>query len=98
MLASLQIEHASLSDVGRRGTNNEDAHLAQPMRGVFAVADGMGGHAAGEVASQLALSTLDRLVATAPDSTYAADSSLATALAKQRRLEESTTTAEKDLT
>jgi protein phosphatase len=38
----------------------------------------MGGHAAGEVAAQLALSTLSSLVATAPDSTYTADSSLAT--------------------
>lgn len=40
MLASLQLKHASLSNVGRKRTSNEDAYLAQPGRGVFAVADG----------------------------------------------------------
>ena len=41
-------------------TENEDAYVAEPL--VFAVADGMGGHQAGEVASALAVQTLrDRL-------------------------------------
>lgn len=48
--------HAGLSDVGMRREHNEDAMLvAEPM---FAVADGVGGSARGEVASQLALDTL----------------------------------------
>lgn len=48
------------TDEGRVRDANEDAYVAEPM--VFAVADGMGGHQAGEVASALAAGTLrDRL-------------------------------------
>ncbi|PKN31209.1 MAG: hypothetical protein CVU63_25120, partial [Deltaproteobacteria bacterium HGW-Deltaproteobacteria-20] len=46
------------SDVGRRRPNNEDRLLDLPEHFVFGVADGMGGHAAGEVASALVVDSL----------------------------------------
>jgi PPM family protein phosphatase len=47
-----------LTDVGRRRESNEDDLLLEPEFGLYAVADGMGGHAAGEIASRLAIETL----------------------------------------
>lgn len=49
---------ASRSDVGRVRDSNEDSVFVQPDSGVFVVADGMGGHAAGEVASAIASRTI----------------------------------------
>jgi protein phosphatase len=48
----------ALSDVGRKREHNEDSFLVRPETGLFAVADGMGGHQAGEKASRMALETL----------------------------------------
>jgi len=55
----LTLRWGSATDVGRVRTLNEDSVLAVPR--VFVVADGMGGHAAGEVASQLAVAEFARL-------------------------------------
>ncbi len=47
------IESAGLTDIGRRRQLNEDAMLVDDDSGLYVVADGMGGHNAGEVASKL---------------------------------------------
>ncbi len=51
----------AVSHVGTVRKINEDACLNRPGRGLWAVADGMGGHSAGDVASSRIIAALDRL-------------------------------------
>lgn len=58
-----------MTDVGRRRENNQDQFLVDGIRGLYAIADGMGGHAAGEVASQIAIDALAEAMSSEPAST-----------------------------
>jgi protein phosphatase len=63
-----------MTDTGRVRAGNEDAWAADVTQGLYIVADGMGGHNAGEIAAQIVVETLPKLVqrrlvdATAPTS------------------------------
>jgi protein phosphatase len=56
-LSSL-FETGAATDVGRVREHNEDSYLVRPDVGIWTVADGMGGHAAGEVASAAVIEAL----------------------------------------
>jgi len=51
-----------LSDVGRRRESNEDAFLVDARSDLYIIADGMGGYAAGEVASRIAVDSLKEVL------------------------------------
>lgn len=53
----MHLQHAAMTHVGNVRENNEDSHLVVPSV-LYAVADGMGGHPAGDVASDMAIKTI----------------------------------------
>lgn len=68
--SSLQLMWGARSDVGRVRDHNEDSYLAQSP--LFAVCDGMGGHAAGEVASSIAVETIAKMAPSEADPAHLA--------------------------
>lgn len=63
----MQLTSGACSHLGLRRRRNEDALIDAPEHGLFAVADGMGGHPAGDVASRIAIDTLRKRVRAAGD-------------------------------
>ena len=54
-----QFKFFGFSDVGKVRKHNEDSYLCNEKARLFLVADGMGGHASGETASQMAISRVE---------------------------------------
>lgn len=83
----VRLLHAARTDVGMIRSGNEDnfAVRARGNRGLFVVADGMGGHAAGEVASEMAVQTIEQELDSLRDLDASTGDRLSQALRKANR-------------
>ncbi len=58
----MEVKAFGLTHVGRQRQHNEDAYLVSDDSRLFLVADGMGGHAAGEIASRIAVDAVSEFI------------------------------------
>jgi PPM family protein phosphatase len=58
----MEVKAFGLTHVGRQRQHNEDAFLVEGEARLFIVADGMGGHAAGEIASRIAVDSVSEFI------------------------------------
>lgn len=72
---------AAVTDPGPRSAHNEDCWQVHDRRAVFALADGMGGHSAGEVAAGIAVRTVTDMTAALCDAGFAPADAMARAVA-----------------
>lgn len=75
----MQLDSFGLSDVGRKREKNEDSFFACNDLGLYMVADGMGGHLGGDIASKLAVITVEetiRALEADPDITLQGDKAI----------------------
>ena len=63
----MRITSCGITDVGMKRQRNEDNYLINDELGLFVVADGMGGHVGGEFASQIAVTTVEEVIANIRD-------------------------------
>lgn len=73
----MKLTSCGITDIGRKRQRNEDSYLVNDKLQLYIVADGMGGHAGGEFASKIAVSTVeeiikgeDRAKSDVPENTY----------------------------
>lgn len=66
-LMSFKLESFGISDIGLVRGNNEDVWMTLPEKQFFILADGMGGHQAGEVAASLTVQSMCQSLASLPD-------------------------------
>jgi len=58
----MQVKSFGLTHVGRQRQHNEDSFLVEDKVKLYLVADGMGGHAAGEIASRIAVDSISEFI------------------------------------
>jgi protein phosphatase len=85
-VSGVELRYGVASDVGLVREVNEDSYLTAPP--VFVVADGMGGHDGGDIASRFAVEEFALLAERGYDPRHGAEAALDTFLASQRRLSE----------
>lgn len=57
----MKLLSCGITDIGRKRQRNEDSYLVNDKLNLYIVADGMGGHAGGEFASKIAVSTVEEI-------------------------------------
>lgn len=83
-MKQVELHYGATTDVGRVREVNEDSHLASPP--VFVVADGMGGHDGGDVASAIVVEEFGRLASSGYDARRGREAVAATLDACQQRI------------
>jgi len=84
----MRLRVGAATDVGQVRKLNEDAYTVIPRQGVFVVCDGMGGAAAGEVASQMTIETIQKVLTSNDNNIPAAAANPSGYLARTERLAE----------